>query len=103
MDIRKSEPTREIYDKKCMEDGESDNTGYRSTTSSGVTKHRIMCSHRRVIGTIENVIGREEGRVAAITRGARWSRMEYPSGRGVNLSRKHTSGMTPSAHLRTEG
>ena len=46
-DIRLGEPTREIYDKKNMEAGESESTGYRSTTSSGVTKHRMMCSHRR--------------------------------------------------------
>ena len=66
-DIRKGEPTHEIYDKKNMVDGELDNTGYRSMTSSGVTKHIIMRGYRRVIGTIENVVGRREGRVTAIT------------------------------------
>ena len=47
--------------------GELDNTGYRSTTRSGVTKHVIMRIYRRVIGTIENVVEKKEGRVAAIT------------------------------------
>ena len=41
-DIRKGEPTHEVYGKKKknLEDGELDNTGYRSTTSSasGATK-----------------------------------------------------------------
>ena len=53
--------------KKNMVDGELDNTGYRSMTSSGVIKHGIMRGYRRVIGTIENVVGRREGRVTAIT------------------------------------
>ena len=47
--------------KKNMEDGELDNTGYRSMTSSGVTKHGIMRGYRRVIGTIENVVGGRGG------------------------------------------